>query len=167
MLPEVQNLPVTNYLQTNAYSSDFSVSRYSVREAVLQGIHYIHSSELMDDTDFFSVGVDSTTVAQISAALTGLGFDWANYGTIYKNPTIESLTARLCRGRGGEPLDPVVAMMFRLIEKYSNSYYRLPNVTEIKDHKQRVKDGHAKPHPGGRHVVIFHHFLSLISLSAY
>lgn len=93
-----------------------------------------------------------------------LGIAWADNGTIYKNPTIDTLTARLRRGRDNEPLDPTVVTMFRLMDTYSNFATREPNDTACMEHLEKVEDGTAEAYPDGHHVVSFHHPLSACPL---
>lgn len=56
----------------------------------------------MFDHDFFDLGLDSLGVAQIVIGLRGMGHGWVNSGIIYKNPTINTLAARLWWGDNGD-----------------------------------------------------------------
>lgn len=117
----------------------------------------IDPTELKDDSDFFALGLDSVGVGFVSGLLVRAGIDWIDRGIIYKNPTIETLTARLRRGPGDEPLDPDVATSFRLIDKYSCFSQRPPNHTKCLAYLEIVQDGNPEAFPDGHHVVTLHH----------
>lgn len=66
----------------------------------------------MFDHDFFDLGLDSMRIAQIVHGLRAMpGFDWVRSGIIYKNPTINTLAARLWWGNNNEEQYQAQALM--------------------------------------------------------
>lgn len=99
---------------------DNTVSHHIVRGVVVNAFGNTNMEALENKTDFFAFGLDFHGVVPLLHALHGLGFDWVDSSTIYKYPTINSLTERLRRGKDDNPLDPALATMFGLIDKYSH-----------------------------------------------
>lgn len=124
---------------------------------MLKELKDIDATELKDDSDFFALGLDSLGVGFVRGRLAQAGIVWIDSGIIYKNPTIETLTARLRRGFEDEPLDADVAASFRLIDKYSCFPQRAPVSPKHLDFVEAVKAGTPLGFPDGRHVVSLHH----------
>lgn len=147
----------------NADSGDGSVSRFTVRTAVLTVLDNIDPTELKDDSDFFSLGLDSMKVVSVVGLLEQEEINWVDRGTIYKNPTIETLIACLRRGSSNRQLPANLTEIFRMIDKYSCFYQRAHKDIECSEYLKRVEAGTEDAYPEGRHVVTLHH-LSLSCL---
>lgn len=106
---------------------------------------------LDDNTDFFSVGLDSITLTLVHSHVCGLNCGAVDRDVIFKNPTVSELAEYLRRSREreeqqAEPSQPT--LMESLFTKYSNLEY--PTHVHVAEAATADPRGHSVvilPHP--------------------
>ncbi|KAI5814930.1 hypothetical protein BZA77DRAFT_371224 [Pyronema omphalodes] len=107
--------------------------RQLIRDTVLHSLQLKDTSLLQDDTDFFSLGLDSLMAINIRLKLAqeiNTNGQVLSSNVVFEKPNIDALTAHLVSLSTGavvEQKESVEEVMTKLIEKYSNFQTHKPN----------------------------------------
>lgn len=125
--------------------------KWFIKKELVQILMLDNPSSLQDETDFFSLGLDSLGAMQVQGKVvrelkTG---GKVSQNIVFEQPTLNKLSGYLYRLRTGEKeaVDSQVDFLKALVEKYSNFPQHVPG----------------KSNPDGDYIVSFpHHHLPLI-----